>query len=176
MSLLMIGKNTVNKMKNNMENNMISESHMKALKRQRKITFYIEEDEEGNYERIADLSNFILPEGPHAPNKNESKALRQICSKTGLTADEVREIALYKQKLVIASKVPAEKRDSKWKFYRKYRNNLLNSLEKKIHPESKEFKKLFIQQWESDKRNSFSSFWAYAVDGHTAYFYSFNHH
>jgi hypothetical protein len=40
---------------------------------------------------------------PHGPNKNEAKALRRICAKTGLGPDQVREHKKYRQELAQAA-------------------------------------------------------------------------
>lgn len=90
---------------------MISESQMKLIKRARNANYvktqmvydpFVEDVVKERYKTM-------LPEGPHAPNKREAKALRRICSKTGLTPEQVREHKVYRQELAIEAKSNAQK-------------------------------------------------------------------
>lgn len=83
---------------------MISESQMKKLKKGRNKHFLFPT---ALYNPITEQTEFHtgtpIPFGPHAPNKFESKAIRRICSQTGLTPEQIREHKTYRQQLVKAA-------------------------------------------------------------------------
>lgn len=85
---------------------MISESTMKAAKRNRNSNYITRETvyNPSTEDLETEIKYNFLPEGPHAPNKQEAKALRRICSQTGLTAKEVREHKKYRKELAQAAK------------------------------------------------------------------------
>jgi hypothetical protein len=78
----------------------ISESRMKALKRQRGLVRVPDPD----YPEEDSLFLASVPPGPHAPNKAEARLLRSICAKTGLTPGQVRERKRYRQVLAQAAR------------------------------------------------------------------------
>lgn len=131
---------------------MISESAMKALKKDRFKNFRDDDDDLNfNYLRL-------LPTGPHAPNKNESKKMREICSKTGLSPQEVRKIKHYRVELANASKAKGPGRNRQWKHLRGIRNDIANQLS--LHPCHPEVKKAFIQKIESNMMRGYG--WRYS--------------
>jgi hypothetical protein len=86
-----------------------SVSEMKAIKRERARGLEFVPDltvdsgdpwEPAGYWRLKPLPSA----GPHAPNKNESRLLRSICSRTGLTEEQVRMHRTYRQQLAKAAK------------------------------------------------------------------------
>src|SRR4051812_31831752 len=48
-------------------------------------------------------SQGLAANAPHGMNKNEGRAMRRICSRTGLTPDQVREHKTYRQELAKAA-------------------------------------------------------------------------
>lgn len=171
---------------------MISESQMKLLKRNRRS--YIQNTEESNQEDInQDYSSYhyynsrispdfifklkSLPDGPHAPNRNESRELRKICSQTGLTPAQVRTKEIYRQRLAKASKTERIKghRVKTNRICQTFRIHLMGKLGN-LHPLSVEFRKAFIKEWhEEQKKNIFCRYSCHGMDGQMAYILSFKH-
>lgn len=119
---------------------MVSESTMKALKKDRFKNFC---DDELNFSYLR-----MLPYGPHAPNKNESKKMREICSKTGLSPEDVRKIKRYRVELANASKAKGPGRNRQWKHFRGIRNEIAKNLG--LHSCHPSVKKAFIEKIESN--------------------------
>lgn len=133
---------------------MISESSMKAAKRSRnRYPFTTSEyyhPSTGEY--VTDIDFVILPSGPHAPNKFEAKALRRICSQTGLTPEQVREHKKYRQELAKAAKGDAQERGFRSfneKFYVKSAIRLRKQISTTtgMSPFHPMFMKIFEEQW-----------------------------
>lgn len=85
---------------------MRSESTMKAAKRVHNANYITRETVYNSFtgELEIEVKFNMLPQGPHAPNKQEAKALRRICSQTGLRPEEVREHKKYRKELAQAAK------------------------------------------------------------------------
>lgn len=134
----------------------ISVSSMQAFKKQKNNSYFhrTHDDEES----IHDLLSFVratvtLPIGPHAPNSQESKKLRQLCSKTSLTPEEVRKIKKYRQELANASKVIV-KRHPNWKLAFTIRRIVIKK--NKLHPQHPHFFELFEKEWNNHSQVKYS--------------------
>ena len=128
---------------------MISESKMKALKKARNKNYaHFELNEEYDESEICFASQ--LPYGPHAPNKNESKALRRICSQTGLSPQDVRSHKKYRQELAKAASNEKKFSSDESRYLHKRVIALRKSLscESGLHPLSPSFTPIFIARWE----------------------------
>lgn len=135
---------------------MISESSMKAAKRSRNRYPYSTSEYynpcTGEYE--TDVNFTVLPDGPHAPNKFEAKALRRICSQTGLTPEQVREHKKYRQELAKAAKSASQERGFRSFSERFYVKNAIR-LRKQISTQTgmSPFHPMFIHIFEAQWKN-----------------------
>lgn len=134
---------------------MISESQMKSAKRARNSEFVsYKEVYDPFYEDIVKERIYtVLPEGPHAPNKQEAKALRRICSQTGLTPEQVREHKVYRQELAKASKSNMPKKDGLTSLEKEIRRRALKerksvARETGMSHHNPNFFKVFSERWE----------------------------
>lgn len=86
---------------------MISESQIKLVKKNRSRSKNKRKLVIDNFWKSPKVDEFnwklVLPEGVHVPNKKESKMMRQICAKTGLTREKVRKEKVYRVMLAIAA-------------------------------------------------------------------------
>lgn len=135
---------------------MISESSMKAAKHSRNAHPYAEVE---TYNPLTETyeSEYrftVLPPGPHAPNKFEAKALRRICSQTGLTPEQVREHKKYRQELAQAANGHVKERGFRSfneKFYVKSAKRLRKEISTKrgLSPFNPLFFRFFEMQWQN---------------------------
>jgi hypothetical protein len=80
----------------------MNKSQVRAIKNDRySYSYHYDEYEDEDYRQLDRAS--IPRSAPHAPNKNEGRALRRIMAQTGLTADEVMERKCYRVEIAQAS-------------------------------------------------------------------------
>lgn len=133
----------------------VSVSSMQAFKKQKNKSYFHSSNDD---DLIHDLLSFVratvtLPIGPHAPNSQEAKKLRQLCSRTSLTSEEVRKIKKYRQELANASKFKV-KRHPLWKLAFTIRRIVIKN--NNLHPQHPQFFELFEKEWNNHSQVKYS--------------------
>jgi len=93
----------------------------------------------------------------HIPNKNESKLLRKLMSKTGLTESELREHKVYRKMLSKEQKKKGKGKSWEDKRCLRLLKNVLRDL--KLPKEHPDVKKRFLEVMKDN--NSISYGWSY---------------
>ena len=91
--------------------------------------------------------NKYVPEGVHIMNNAESKVMRKLKSKTGLSEEEIREIKKYR---IILSTAQKEGEKAKRSDYQKLKDGIMKNatMETKLakeHPKTKEVYKRLVE-------------------------------
>jgi hypothetical protein len=124
---------------------MHSVSSMKALKRNRNSEFLVAVFD-GPYDDDPFYEGRSLPPGPHAPNRNESHALRRICAQTGLTEEQVRARHVYRRELAVAARAQGPGRPPGYSRARAVRRAVTS--ETGMHPLHPQFAEAYKRKWE----------------------------
>lgn len=132
---------------------MPSVSELKLLKRDRNRDFFRAsvpdesnwDDELRHYDAVRVGKS--LPAGPHAPNRNESRVLRDICSRTGLSEDEVRERKRYRRELAQAARAQGSGRHPSFRQALAIRRQV--TAETGMHPRHPQFLAVFRVKWDA---------------------------
>lgn len=127
---------------------MVSVSEMKALKRYRDL---VVDDEASGDESWRCVWLAPLPSGPHAPNKNESRVLRSLMSRTGLTEAQLRQHKKYRRLLATASQARGTKSPEQ-RYGLRIRKQVLREL--RLPKEHPAVKAAFLAQIEKSSRFS----------------------